>query len=167
MRHSQAVVELSEEITKDVDKPLTDAGIHQLDFVRSFIKENAIFPDLVLCSSSARTRQTLEWIQEALGSTIKVEYIEDLYGTNVDGLIEKITSVDDSYQTLMIIGHNPSISDSMQRLATRALNFKEVLINLPAQPSQLVMFDSESEKWADFETFPVRIRKVFEPEYNV
>ena len=67
MRHSEAVAELSEDVKTDFDKPLTDRGIHVLEKFGDFLKEKYSNPDYIICSPAVRTKQTLQWLQAALG----------------------------------------------------------------------------------------------------
>lgn len=166
MRHSQAAAELSDGITKDIEKPLTDAGIHQLERVRQFIKDHRLKPDLVICSHAVRTRQTLEWIQEALGGTVEVQYTEALYGSGVEALFDEISNIDDRYQHVWVIGHNPSITDGMQRLSSLSVDKGQHELKLPAQPAQLTVFESKSQHWPLLVSEALTLKNLFEPVYD-
>lgn len=163
MRHSEAVAELSETITRDFDKPLTDKGIHELEHVRAFLKEHHFLPDLILCSPAVRTRQTLEWIEEALGTDAEVVFDQDLYGIKSDVLFEKLSNLSDQKATVLIVGHNPAISDAIQVLLNRS-DTHDLVVGLPAKPSQLAIFHFNSTSWATLNTESFRLESVYEPE---
>ncbi|GAA2183031.1 hypothetical protein GCM10009785_24860 [Brooklawnia cerclae] len=65
----------------------------------------------VLCSASARTRQTVE----ALGlrvpgdGPVPVEYLDDLYLGTADAIRRRIGEVDDDITGLLVVGHSPGI----------------------------------------------------------
>jgi phosphohistidine phosphatase len=162
MRHSEAVAQLSDVVTKDFDKPLTDHGIHQLEHVRDFLKSHHFLPDLIVCSPTVRTRQTLQWIQEALGSEAEVVFDEELYGIKADALIRKLEGVSNTKNRVLIVGHNPAISDAMRTLLNLVEN-SDVSVTLPANPSQLAIFRIHTTDWAALTTEKVELETSFEP----
>lgn len=164
MRHSEAVAQLSDSVTRDFDKPLTDHGIHQLEYARDFLKAHHFLPDLILCSSAVRTRQTLEWIQEALGTGSEVIFDDGLYGIHADGLIQKLSELSNAKSTVLVVGHNPAISDAMQILLN-LVERSEGLINLPAKPSQLALFRLQTPDWAELTAEKATLEASYEPEH--
>lgn len=163
MRHSEAVTELSEAVIRDFDKPLTDQGIHQLEYVRSFLKVHHFLPDLILCSPAVRTRQTLEWIREALGTDAQIVFDDELYGIKGDDLITKLLDLTDQKSTVLVIGHNPAISDAMQALLNRTDN-SSIDVALPAKPSQLIIFHLNANTWSTLLTSKVQLDSAYAPE---
>jgi phosphohistidine phosphatase len=147
MRHSEAVAQLSETITRDFDKPLTDDGIHQLEHVRGFFKAQHFLPDLILCSPTIRTRQTLEWVQEALGTGAEVVVDEEIYGIKAEGLLHKLSLLPNKKSTVLIVGHNPAISEVMQTFWNLVKNKNAVSLDLPAKPAQLAIFRTQAASW--------------------
>jgi phosphohistidine phosphatase len=164
MRHSEAVAQLSDVITRDFDKPLTDHGIHQLEHVRDFLKTHHFLPDLILCSAAVRTRQTLEWIHEALGTESEVVFDEGLYGINADGLLRKLSDLSNNKSTVLVVGHNPAISEVMQILLNLA-NVAEASVSLPAKPSQLALFRLHTADWMTLTTEKAVLEASYEPEH--
>jgi phosphohistidine phosphatase SixA len=74
-------------------------------------------PSSVLCSSAARTRQTLELLRPALGgATVLVE--NELYGASSDQLLARIRLVPDEVACVLVIGHNPVSTSSRSALAS-------------------------------------------------
>jgi phosphohistidine phosphatase len=70
-----------------------------------------VAPDVVLCSSAVRTRQTLDAILPSLGGDPVVEIEDELYGAWSDALLERIRAVPAAAGSALLIGHNPGISD--------------------------------------------------------
>lgn len=164
MRHSEAVTQLSETITRDFDKPLTDNGIHQLEHVRHFFKTHHFLPDLIICSSAVRTRQTLEWIQEALGAGAEVIFDEDIYGIKADGLLQKLSDLPTKKSTVLIVGHNPAISDTVQTFLNLIKSHDTVSLELPAKPSQLAIFRMRAATWQAITSEDVMLEAAYTPE---
>lgn len=164
MRHSEATAQLSETITRDYDKPLTDEGIHQLEHVRAFFKSHHFLPDMILCSPAVRTRQTLEWIQEALGTGAEVVFDEEIYGIKADGLLNKIFGLPNTKSTVLIVGHNPAISDAMQMFWNLVKDKDSVSLDLPAKPSQLAVFRTPAISWEKVLSEDVLLDSAYSPQ---
>ena len=77
-----------------------------------------ISPELVLCSASRRTRQTLTRIAPGLGKSANVRIEPELYATSAAVLLEVLHEVPDEVESVMLIGHNPGIQDLALSLAS-------------------------------------------------
>lgn len=85
------------------------------------LRKARIRPELVLCSSSARTRETLALVQASLeGASIEVE--DGLYAATADELLDRLRDVPDDVSSVMVIGHNPGLQDLALTLTTPGSN---------------------------------------------
>jgi phosphohistidine phosphatase len=82
--------------------------------LREHLQSNGIEPALVLCSSSRRTRETLEGVRPGGERSIEA----GLYGADAGSLIERLRRVSDDVPSVMVIGHNPAVQVLVLRLAT-------------------------------------------------
>jgi phosphohistidine phosphatase len=96
----------------DHERPLAGRGRRAAKALSRHLREQGIEPELVLCSTARRTRETLERIEPALG-TPAVQIERELYGASMDELLERLRGVPDDVGSVMLIGHNPG----MQTLA--------------------------------------------------
>jgi phosphohistidine phosphatase len=76
-----------------------------------------IAPELVLCSSAERTRETLELVRPALGATSTVRLEAELYAASAEELLERIRAVPE-VASVMLIGHNPGLQHLALLLAS-------------------------------------------------
>jgi phosphohistidine phosphatase len=83
------------------------------------MRRQKIRPALVLCSPSLRTRQTLEAIRPSLGKRCAVELVPDLYAATEQELLQRLRSLPDTIDSVMIIGHNPGLQRLGLVLASR------------------------------------------------
>ncbi|REE97530.1 SixA phosphatase family protein [Thermomonospora umbrina] len=88
----------------DIDRPLAPRGGRDAAATGDRLRADGLVPDLVLCSTAVRTRETLEGL--ALESP--VEYEPGIYDNRVETLLSLIREVDDEVGRLLLIGHNPS-----------------------------------------------------------
>ncbi|NLE96948.1 MAG: phosphoglycerate mutase [Propionibacterium sp.] len=119
--------------------------------------------DHALVSTAARTRQTFD----ALGLDIPVEYLDTIYHQDVEEIAQRIAEVPEDVQTLLIIGHAPSIPGMAMELARDAGSHAEaddVARHFPT--SMFVVFDVEGawEQLADPGAFDsVRLARIERP----
>jgi phosphohistidine phosphatase len=76
----------------------------------------AVVPDLVLCSTSERTRQTLDGLGGGV-SFKEIRFDERIYNASADLLFEVLREVSDSVDAVMVIGHAPGIPVLARTLA--------------------------------------------------
>jgi phosphohistidine phosphatase len=101
----------------DHDRPLSKRGRKALARLRDHIEALELRPDLVMCSSSRRTLETLAGIRPALGRKARVESDSTLYGASAEQLVTELRRLDDQVVTVFLIGHNPGVADLVELLA--------------------------------------------------
>jgi phosphohistidine phosphatase len=94
----------------DHDRPLAGRGRRAADAIAHHMREGAIAPELVLCSTARRARETCERIRPALGGA-PVRYEPGLYGASATSLLERLRSVPDDVGSVLLIGHNPAMEE--------------------------------------------------------
>jgi phosphohistidine phosphatase len=97
----------------DHDRPLASRGVREGGLAGEWLAANVPPIDRVLCSSATRTRQTLE----RTGITAPVTYSERLYGATPGTMLAEINQVPDDVATLMVVGHEPTMSQLSLGLA--------------------------------------------------
>jgi phosphohistidine phosphatase len=100
----------------DHDRPLAKRGRKAAKLLRKHIRDSEIDPNLVLCSSAARAVETLEGVRPGLGDP-RVEIEAGLYRAGSDGLLRRLQALPEDVGEVMLIGHNPAISELADELA--------------------------------------------------
>lgn len=101
----------------DFDRRLSKVGKADADAAGAWLADEGLRPDLVLCSSAARTRQTWHGVAVALAQADpdapapEVRYEFGLYHGGRTEVIDLLRAVDDDKHTVLVIGHNPTMSD--------------------------------------------------------
>lgn len=91
----------------DHERPLAPRGIREAGLAGDWLRANAPRIDAVLCSTATRARQTLA----NAGVDATVRYSERLYGATPGMMIDEINAVADAVNTLLVVGHEPTVSD--------------------------------------------------------
>ena len=102
------------------------------------LKAEEIDPELVLCSSSRRTRETIEGIGVAGRHVID----HALYAARTQDLLERLQQVPDDVESVMVIGHNPTMQTLVLRLASRTADLAEVQAKFPTGALATLTFGS-------------------------
>jgi phosphohistidine phosphatase len=95
----------------DHERPLANRGIRAAPVMGRWLRDAGLVPDLVLCSTARRARETWQFAQTGLAATPPVSFEDRIYGEDAMGLLALIREVPPATGTLLLIGHNPSIED--------------------------------------------------------
>jgi phosphohistidine phosphatase len=94
----------------DHDRPLAKRGRRAAKALRPYLQKYEVAPELVLCSTARRARETLERIEPALGApTVRGE--PALYAASAEALLDRLRDVPDAVTSVMLIGHCPGIEE--------------------------------------------------------
>ncbi len=115
MRHAEA--QMIQYGKPDKDRAITMEGMNQLEALRLKLKGRLSGVDYVICSNARRTRQTLEGIKALLPANVEVAFDDGLYQGDQNLIWELITGVDSKYSGILVIAHNPGISQVVQWIA--------------------------------------------------
>ena len=101
----------------DRDRPLAARGRRASAAIAEHLGEARIIPGIVLCSSSKRTRETLERISPAWGDGPEVSFEDRLYGASESELLARLQELPGELDSVMLIGHQPAIQELTLDLA--------------------------------------------------
>jgi phosphohistidine phosphatase len=101
----------------DFERRLTTVGESDADAAGSWLADEGLRPDLVICSPATRTRQTWHGVAVALAQagpdsgSAEVHYEPGLYSGGRTEMIDLLRGVPDGVGTVLVVGHNPTVSD--------------------------------------------------------
>lgn len=110
VRHARAVA--GSPHMRDFDRDLTPDGAVDAKSIGRWLQVHTAVPDLMLASSSARTKATAILLAEAYGVPASgIELSDDLYETSVQTAVDQIHwHSTPEMQSIMIVGHNPTVT---------------------------------------------------------
>jgi phosphohistidine phosphatase len=100
---------------RDFDRPLDGEGFAEAELVAEKAADRGYRPERVISSTAVRCRQTAEAVRRAIDEDLELAFVDDLYNAPVDVYLELLSS-NGSAGSLMLIGHNPTIEEAMERL---------------------------------------------------
>ncbi len=132
----------------DHDRPLAPRGRREAALAGQWILQNAPTLDYILCSSAARTRQTLE-ASGLVTPTVLVDVSSSIYEAYPDELLELITAAPPADRTLLLVGHAPGVPGLAEMLAGPGSD-TEALRNMDAKfPTSALALLQVQGQWAD------------------
>jgi phosphohistidine phosphatase len=98
------------EACQDFDRPLTARGRKDAEKLGAELFKYQMNPDLVICSSALRTRETYSILSKFFQKSPVLVFADELYFSDVVAYQNFIAEAEDRFSSLMFVGHNPSIS---------------------------------------------------------
>jgi phosphohistidine phosphatase len=105
----------------DHDRRLTSQGQADAAALGIWPREHGIRPDEVLCSTSARTRETWAAAVNAAAIGALTEHDPAIYNASIDTLLDRLRLVPDTAHTVVLVGHAPGIP-GLAAVLTQALD---------------------------------------------
>jgi phosphohistidine phosphatase len=116
MRHAKS--DWSRGDASDFDRPLNKRGRHAASLMGEYLKAMNVVPGLALVSAAVRTRETWERIAaEFPAAQGAMETRDELYLAQPPAILAAVSSAPESVKTLLVLGHNPGIAQSVGLIA--------------------------------------------------
>lgn len=153
LRHAKAVGQIAG--LDDRERTLAERGRSDAIRMGQYLRETDSVPQLVLCSTSVRTRETLDLVVSQLGSTPTMRLMSELYLARWLSIINLIRQVRESADVLLVIAHNPGLEDCARKLArppgdTKARKLHQ-LLQTEYPPAAMAVFDFDINAWSAIE----------------
>jgi len=96
----------------DFERPLNKRGRKNAPLMGGVLKKRGVLPDLILSSPANRAATTGRIIAAEIDYPLEdIIYIESIYGAGERGMIGMIKEMDDEINKLMLVGHNPGMTN--------------------------------------------------------
>ena len=126
MRHAKS--DWGHSSLADHDRPLNRRGRRDAPKMARWLAEAGAIPDIVFCSSAARTRETVSLMTPEWDDTAEVSYCEKLYLATPETILKTATSDRCDARVLMVVAHNPGIAQLVCLLADQAIEMPTAAI---------------------------------------
>ncbi|MGV1015353.1 MAG: SixA phosphatase family protein [Methyloceanibacter sp.] len=93
----------------DRERPLNKRGDTDAPLMGKAMAERGIDPELALCSSARRTRDTLALVLPELRVEPKVVYKDALYHASPAEMLDMLREIELGMSRVMMVGHNPEL----------------------------------------------------------
>jgi|SRR5919199_3139476 phosphohistidine phosphatase len=161
LRHAKAAPK--DPNLSDHDRPLDKAGEDDALHMGNLIKAKDIIPSLIISSTALRAKTTAELVAKGCGYRGDIMLNSSLYEAKPKDYLTILDTFSDRYSSVLIVGHNPVIEETIQMLTDSS----DVLA-IPA--CALAYLSLQIEKWSDFsssksnmEQNKVVLREIIQP----
>lgn len=137
MRHAKSRWDVPGQ--SDFDRSLNERGKKDAPEMAHRIHKHNFKPELIVSSPAKRTQKTAKLVAEVLHyPEKKIELETSIYDADISDLLHVIRTLDDSYNRVMMIGHNPGFTGLIGILTDSLVE------NLPTAGVALLRFDIQS-----------------------
>jgi phosphohistidine phosphatase len=138
----------------DHERPLNKRGCASAEALGAWLRKQKMQPDQVLCSSAVRAQQTYEMMGFALDAEVK----KGLYHASADVMLRHLQGA--TGQKVMLVSHNPGISEFAERLA-RSLPSHDGFLDYPTGATTVFKFKTDT--WDDLKFGSGKVKKFVVP----
>ena len=123
----------------DHERPILEKGRRKSIRVAAELKSRGIIPDMIISSTAVRAKETALLLARELEiPEDKVVFNKHLYHAYDDEVLAELFALDDSVNTVMIVGHNPTLTDVVNHFSNKPID------NLPTSAVASVTFKTDS-----------------------
>ncbi|MFK7899699.1 MAG: histidine phosphatase family protein [Cyclobacteriaceae bacterium] len=121
---------------KDFDRPLNARGYGDAPAMGKYLKSKEEVPEFIVASPSLRTTSTAHILSEQLGKDAQqIHFNDSIYEASVRELLNAVNALDDQYNSVMLIGHNPASTYLAEYLTNEEIG------NMPTCSVVKIVFD--------------------------
>ena len=142
---------------RDHERPLNDRGFKEAQKTGQFMKDEKLIPDLIITSSAIRTVQTAEIVKKTCHYKNERIVTDKLYEASVrDYLQITVDFSKKNYNSVMLVGHNPTIEQTLSLLIGQSKTMKT---------ADLAQLELSIDSWRELFEQPVKaqLKKYFSP----
>jgi phosphohistidine phosphatase len=133
----------------DHARRLTSDGRRQAEELGSYLRDQAVRVDRVLCSSAIRAQQTLEALGLD-GFDSPADVTDELYNAGGDTILALIRAQDEEAGHLLVVGHAPGLPSVVFELADPATSDHEAMATLDGRfPAGTLAVLRTAAAWSD------------------
>jgi phosphohistidine phosphatase len=147
LRHAKS--SWSDPRLKDFERPLNDRGETAAPRMGAFMARRGLAPDLILCSTAVRARQTLNLALPHLKGAPAVTYEDALYLASSATMLKRLHRIGAEVRHTMIVGHDPGMHALAMELAGsgRSDDLGRLAEKFPTAGLAVIVFDVDA--WSE------------------
>lgn len=137
----------------DHDRPLNGRGMASAPVIGEWLAYRKHVPDMVLCSSSTRTTQTVRRMKDALPGMPEPEIDPDLYHASPNTMRDRLAQLPKDCETVMLVGHQPGLGSLVRQLSDgqERRRCRRAYEHFPTAAAAVLEFDVEDWSEVDYQ----------------
>ena len=148
VRHAKS--SLNQPLVSDHQRILNQSGKNEANLIGQYLSNNQYIPSHIISSNATRTLETSNIIIDQIKFKNKIEAQPVIYRESFLNILNLINNIDNQYQCVMLVGHNPTITQLINHITNVRIN------NMPTCGTAIVDFKvtwdsvTENGKLIDF-----------------
>ncbi|MEV4443471.1 histidine phosphatase family protein [Streptomyces sp. NPDC049577] len=147
----------------DHERPLAERGRKDAPAAGRWLAGSGVTPELALCSTSVRTRETWKLAVGELPQRPRTVYDERIYEASLGELIAVLNEVTDDVADVLLVGHNPGVHALADALAGEAEGDLLARMNRSGFPTSAVAVLTFTGSWKSVEHGVARLVAFWAP----
>ena len=133
----------------DFNRPLNERGWKAARRMGRELTRRDMRFDLVLASTAARVRETIDGVQEEYEFTAPIRFEQRIYLASTEALLQLFLELPEIVEAPLLVGHNPGLERLLAALSLDDSNGlrRRVVANFPTGAFAVV--ELPAEKWSD------------------
>ncbi|MBC7796670.1 MAG: histidine phosphatase family protein [Pyrinomonadaceae bacterium] len=151
MRHAKA----EDSAETDFERSLTQKGIETAITMSGLLKGLNLAPEVFLSSPANRAKETALNVKTAAEIAAEIIFDTRIYEASAEVLLKVISEIDDSCETLFLVGHNPGFEVLIRDLTSQIETFPTAAI---------AQIELDIESWEQVDVECGQLKYVFKPK---
>jgi phosphohistidine phosphatase len=161
LRHAKS--DWSKPGERDHDRPLAPRGYADAPRIGAYMASHGLAPDLVVCSTARRARQTLDLAAAAFTKPAKIVHEPRVYDNNPDVLFELARKTAPDVHVLLLVGHNPSFQSFADAVTASGHGDARQRLREKFPTATLAVIDFPIDSWGDLHLHSGRLDRLITP----
>lgn len=128
----------------DFSRPLNERGKRDAPNMAKRLKEKRVVLDLIITSTAVRAMSTAKEMAKVLNcDDHKIKTLAELYHASPEKILEVLKHVNDKFNVVLLVGHNPGLTEFIDALTELAID------NVPT--CGIAAFQLNIKSWRELE----------------
>lgn len=126
----------------DKERPLNSRGRTDAPHMGQALAARDIRLDLLVSSPAVRALSTAALVAKELSyPPERIQVLDHIYGADADRLVDIVRELPDEAESVLLVGHNPTITDTVNVLSPTSIN--------EMTTAAVVCLHFQADSWAD------------------
>ncbi len=103
----------------DHERPLNGRGSYDAPRMGAWLRQQEMVPELIISSTAVRALTTAELVAQGMDFEGELRPTRDFYLAGPPTYIEWLNQLPDSYERVMVVGHNPGMEELVSLLTDK------------------------------------------------
>ena len=119
LRHAHSIER--QQVHEDKDRFVSPAGIEEAKIIGKYLQREQVTFDAVIASSAVRAHGTALLIINEVNTLHQPVLIDTLYDSTTRAYFDVVTNLDDKWNKVLLVGHNPLVTYLAEYLTRNAI----------------------------------------------